>query len=367
MIYNTIGVTSGGNLSGLDICYTQFTETGGLWTYEILNTECVIYSTTWIEKLKGAVYLDAYKYELLNKTYGNYIGNCVHEFIIKHNLQYKVALVSSLGHTTFNEPKLGIIGQLGCGAAIAAITGLPVVSNLRALDMALGGQGTPLTPIAEKHLLPDFDFYLNIGNMASISLKNEDTFIAFKTGLAYKIINLLIKNSGKINDASGVLETGGQINMALLEELNSSDYYKLPFNSLVNNNINDVDIYNIIIKYNLPLNNALCTFNTHIAYQLQRGIEQIYRQQNLTIAPRKLLITGLGTFNNYLVQQIQHYLKPLQIEIIIAGSNLAIYKKALTIAFMGVLRWREANNTIVTLTGATKSSIGGALWLGGDA
>ncbi|MEO7095342.1 MAG: anhydro-N-acetylmuramic acid kinase, partial [Polyangiales bacterium] len=51
----------------------------------------------------------------------------------------------------------------GDGAAIAAETRLPVVSDLRALDVAFSGQGAPIVPIGEKLLFAGYDYFLNLG------------------------------------------------------------------------------------------------------------------------------------------------------------------------------------------------------------
>ena len=59
--------------------------------------------------------------------------------------------------------------QLGEGAAIAAVTGLPVITDLRAMDLGFGGQGAPIVPVGEKKLLGDYPFFLNLGGIANIS------------------------------------------------------------------------------------------------------------------------------------------------------------------------------------------------------
>ena len=66
----------------------------------------------------------------------------VNRFIDQKKLDYKVGLIASHGHTVFHVPGSHTV-QIGDGAAIAAKTSLPVVSDLRALDVALGGQSFP--------------------------------------------------------------------------------------------------------------------------------------------------------------------------------------------------------------------------------
>ena len=50
----------------------------------------------------------------------------------------------------------------------------------------------------------------------------------------------------------------------------------------------------------------------------------------------------------------------------IPHPDLIAYKEALIMALIGVLRWREEINVLHTVTGASRSSIGGALWMGQD-
>jgi len=49
------------------------------------------------------------------------------------------------------------------------------------------------------------------------------------------------------------------------------------------------------------------------------------------------------------------------------GDDLIKYKEALIMAFIGVLRWRQEYNILSSVTGATRNSIGGALWIGQEA
>jgi anhydro-N-acetylmuramic acid kinase len=168
MVYKVIGLMSGSSLDGLDIAFVQLQENGGKWSYEIIQADCYEYSNIWIEKLKNAVNLPALDYQLLHTEYGHYLGKQVNIFIEKNNLHHQVNLVSSHGHTTFHIPAKLMTGQLGDGAAIASETQLPVVTDLRAMDVAFGGQGAPIVPIGEKLLLGDHTYFLNLGGIANI-------------------------------------------------------------------------------------------------------------------------------------------------------------------------------------------------------
>ena len=121
--------------------------------------------------------------------------------------------------------------QLGDGAAIAAETGLPVVSDLRALDVALGGQGAPLVPIGEDLLFPDFDYFLNLGGIANITCEirntqGEPSVIAFDVCAANRVLNMLATKTGLKFDEGGKIAASGNVNPGLLQKLNELEYYK---------------------------------------------------------------------------------------------------------------------------------------------
>ena len=175
MIYNVIGLMSGSSLDGLDIAFVEFSETAGKWNYEIKCAACVEYGNEWTQKLRNAIHLSAQEYQLLHTDYGRYLGERVNEFIEEFQLHHKVNLVASHGHTTFHFPEKRMTHQLGDGAAIAAETQRPVVSDLRAMDIAFGGQGAPIVPLGEKLLFPDYHYFLNIGGIANISFNSKQT------------------------------------------------------------------------------------------------------------------------------------------------------------------------------------------------
>ena len=196
MIYRVIGLMSGSSLDGLDIAFVEFHENAGKWTFELKATACYEYDTIWTQRLQNAITFSAFEYQLLHSEYGHYIGEQVNKFISENELQYQVSLIASHGHTTFHVPDKKMTAQLGDGAAIAAETGLPVVTDLRAMDVALGGQGAPIVPIGEKILLKDYDYFLNLGGIANISA-NLDPNIAFDICPANRVLNMLANDAGK--------------------------------------------------------------------------------------------------------------------------------------------------------------------------
>lgn len=374
MVYKVIGLMSGSSLDGIDLAFAEFTETAGKWNFEISCAACIEYSTEWQEKLKSAIHLSARDYQLLHTDYGRFLGENINEFIEKFELHHKVSLIASHGHTTFHIPEKKMTHQLGDGAAIAAETKLPVVSDLRSLDVAFGGQGAPIVPLGEKLLFPDYHYFLNIGGIANVSINSKSTIngnsfsdkneiIAFDICAANRVLNMLAAKKNLSYDKDGKLAAAGKINEALLQKLNSLNYYSLPYPKSLANSFGTDIIFPLIKSFDLSTEDSLCSYAEHIALQIKNALIPFFTKAEV----QQLMITGGGAFNQYLVRRISIHLSEINFEVFVPEDDVVIYKEALIMALLGTLRWREQYTVLSSVTGATQNSIGGALWLGTDA
>jgi len=368
MVYKVIGLMSGSSLDGLDIAYVHLQVGAGKWEYEIVQTACIPYPAGWKKRLEAAPLLPALEYQLLHVEYGQYLGEQVNAFIAAYGLHYQVQLIASHGHTSFHLPHRKMTAQLGDGAALAAATGINTVSDLRAMDLALGGQGAPIVPIGEKLLLGDYPYFLNLGGIANIS--SHDPFIAFDVCPANRVLNLLAAAEGREYDEGGRLAAEGQVNAALLEQLNALPYYRQASPKSLSNDFGTDTVYPMIRAAGLRTADALRTYVEHIAVQIGRAMEMpgVHAEAAGTgVAGRRVLVTGGGAHNIFLTGRLQELLALSGVELIVPEATLVDYKEALVMALIGVLRWREENNVLASVTGASRNSIGGAVWIGQEA
>jgi len=85
----------------------------------------------------------------------------------------------------------------------------------------------------------------------------------------------------------------------------------------------------------------LRTFTEHIAFQIAKA---------LPVKKGKLLITGGGAYNDFLIAQIEHYLPEMQI--VIPDAKTIEFKEALIFALLGVLKVRNEINVLSSVTGS---------------
>ncbi len=369
MVYRIIGLMSGSSLDGLDIVFSKLEESRGVWSYSIEAVACYKYDDYWRNTLRNAKNLDAYNYILLHVQYGKFLSEKINQFITENNLQHRVQLIASHGHTVFHAPEFNMTSQLGDGATIAALTGINVVCDLRNIDVALNGQGAPIVPIGEKLLFPGYNFYLNIGGIANISYQTENSFIAFDICAANSILNKLAQINEKEYDEDGNLAAAGIVNSNLLQELNELEYYKQSFPKSLSNEFGISVVYPLIRSYKIDIKDALRTYIEHIAVQVFDSIIILLNDNNemKNLQRYNLLITGGGAFNKFLIEVLKEKLSQINIDIVIPEAEVIKYKEALIMALLGVLRWREENTVLASVTGASRSSIGGAVWIGLEA
>lgn len=351
---------SGSSLDGLDIAYVQLTEVRGKWDFSILNADCISYAPEWQSALKSANTATITDFLKLNTSYGRYIGEQVVQFMTRYNLEHKVHFIASHGHTVFHDPSRSTTFQLGDGASIAAITGLPVINDLRAADVALGGQGAPIVPIGDKLLFTDYTYLLNLGGIANLTIQGTDTTsMAFDICPANQLLNALAARLGRNMDEGGAIAATGKIVSQIANELGNNPYYlQLPPKSLSNEAVAQM-IQSVVTNNNYAVEDLLCTASFHIAQKIVDALQMVSHNDTSSL----MLVTGGGAFNEFLTEALRSLLANRNITLVIPDPNVVKFKEALVMALIGALRWREEVNVLNSVTGASRDSVGGAIWL----
>jgi len=144
----------------------------------------------------------------------------------------------------------------------------------------------------------------------------------------------------------------GNLSHSLLSALNQLPYYNHPPPKSLGKEWVLSHVYPILDSSSVLLNDQLNTFCEHIAIQISRALG---KEKN-----HKILITGGGAFNDFLLERIKYHTPN---PILLPDANTINFKEALIFAFLGVLRWREEPNCLQSVTGARKDNIGGAIYL----
>ena len=349
--YNVIGVMSGTSLDGIDLARINFSIENEKWSYEILESETVSYSNDWLNKLKVAVEFSSEELTKLNDDYTDYLGNIIKSFTDKYKIS-NLDAVCSHGHTILHQPQNGFTLQIGNLTKIAEIINQIVICDFRVQDVQLGGQGAPLVPIGDRILFSEYDYCLNLGGFSNISFESNNKRIAFDISPVNTVLNFYANKSGLDYDDKGKISKSGKINLELLNELNALDYYKKSFPKSLGFEFVKKIVLPLIENYSIAIEDKMNTFTEHVAIQTSLALE------NKT---GKILITGGGAYNDFLIERMQFHLP--NIEIIIPDNKTLEFKEALIFALLGVLKLRNEINVLSSVTGAKQDHSTGIIFI----
>lgn len=347
--YKAIGVMSGTSLDGLDIVLCNFSFRNK-WNFEIEHYATIEYSKEWHKKLESAPILNGLELSLLHKEFGEFIGDSINKFL--ENIDSKIDLIASHGHTVFHQPDKRLTLQIGDGQEIAVKTGIKTICDFRSKDIALGGQGAPLVPIGDKLLFSDYDYCLNIGGFANTSFEDNGNRIAFDICPANIILNHIANKSGHTFDKNGALGALGILDSDLLQQLNSIEYYHKKYPKSLGKEWLENTFIPLLDSSEISTHNKLRTVYEHIACQISSVLN--------TKQPSRTLITGGGAYNKLLINLIKHKTKSV---LIIPESKIVEYKEALIFALLGILRMTDQINCLTSVTGANKDCSTGIIYL----
>jgi len=348
------GIMSGSSLDGLDLVLVRFEASNDVWTFDLLAAETVAYTADWKERLSKAWSGTAAELAALDHDFGAFTAAQLNRFISEQKSVPDI--IGSHGHTVFHQPDQGFTTQIGNGAVIASLTGIDTVSDFRSGDVALGGQGAPLVPVGDHYLFAGHRFCLNLGGFSNISYLKKDKRIAFDICPVNIALNYLALMAGAPYDENGTLSVSGNVEMGLLKALNHLDYYKTPPPKSLGREWFEKEFRPLIDNPAISVEDRMRTVIEHIGMQVSNALFD---------APgTTLFTTGGGSYNPMLTEVLEEHVSRHGIHVIIPDDEIVSFKEAIIFAFLAVLRSQHQRNILASVTGASRNSIGGALYKG---
>ena len=211
-----------------------------------------------------------------------------------------------------NSPEIGATLQLGSGSALAALSGIDVISDFRSADVALGGQGAPLVPMFDYAFLRSETadrLIVNIGGIANVTwlpqhAKPEDV-VAFDCGPGNMMIDSVTeKYFGEPFDRDGNHARKGTIDEALLVSLLSHPYFQQPPPKSTGRELFGETflraVYEKIEDGSLSSLDALATLTELTARSIVKSIPNVKDRPSAI----EIIVSGGGAYNNYLCERI---------------------------------------------------------------
>jgi len=260
--------------------------------------------------------------------------------------------------------------QMGEASVIAARLGVPVVSDFRPADLALGGQGAPLVPLLDfvafhsekrNRVLQNLG---GIGNMTVISAnaKAEDAF-AFDTGPANMVIDaIMTKYFGKRYDAKGAVAARGRVLDNVVHEVLRHCFFHLPPPKSAGREEfgREFTAHFLALchKHSKRKEDAVATATALTARSI--GLAwKLFLQPALADAPTDYIVAGGGANNIALMNEIADQLQPFNVSLRTSDSFgiPAAAKEAMAFALLAYQTWHRLPGNLPHATGAKRPAI----------
>ncbi len=318
-----LGLMSGTSVDGLDLALCRIAADKRKYKFRLLNTGFYGYP----DSLRSEIFKLASHFSItkaglitLDQNLAKFYARKITTFMRKNNISH-VDLIGSHGQTIYhadarlkaakNVPR-GTL-QIGNGAIIAALTGIPVVSDFRINDVALGGSGAPLTPVCHYHLFAERNkniAVLNIGGITNLTWLPKhaglDHIRATDCGPGNMIVDQLTRKLFKKRfDSGGRIALSGKVNNKLLGLFRGETWFKAPLpKSLGREQFGSERIDRFIAAargLKLSKEDLLATAS-------ELTVICVYRALSEYGLPSALIISGGGVHNRYFMNRLAEML-----------------------------------------------------------
>ncbi|MFL5566274.1 MAG: anhydro-N-acetylmuramic acid kinase [Gemmatimonadaceae bacterium] len=357
-----VGLMSGTSLDGISAAVARFRDASdGRIDVDLLAYTSRAY--TGAERTRMSAALGGgtpAEYCRLNFDLGNWLADAAIQVIAEAGVAREdIAAIASHGQTIWHEPGHST-WQTGEAAVIAERIGIDVISDFRVRDVAAGGQGAPLVPMADAMLFSsqsEWRGLQNLGGIGNITVVPPHGRIegvrAFDTGPGVAVIDGVTHalRPQLSYDVDGKLAAAGRPNMKIVTELMAHPYFSAPPPKSTGRELFNSDYVQKLIATTRA---AGASDEDIVATAVQLTAESIGDAYRRFIAEplSEVLVSGGGAKNPVLFAAIQKAAAPVAVrhfdDVYFDGEA----KEAVAFALLGYLHVTKRAGNVPTATGA---------------
>ena len=280
----------------------------------------------------------------------------------------EIDLIASHGQTLWHIPQGSLAStlQIGEPAVLAEISGITTISNFRTRDMAAGGQGAPLVPLADSLLFSHPQktrVCQNIGGISNLTYlpptikAGPGQVFAFDTGPGNMLLDQAVRRhtAGKHQfDKDGQFAAQGRINQMLLQKwIKTEPYFHRPPPKTTGRErfgpAYEEQLWLQARKAGLEFFDYLATLTAFTAASIVLSIKV-----HCPVFPDEIIISGGGTQNPVLKQMLFESLQPARLLLSDDLGLKSAAKEAAAFALLAYQTWHFQPGNVPAATGAAR-------------
>ncbi|HEY6092328.1 MAG TPA: anhydro-N-acetylmuramic acid kinase [Gemmatimonadales bacterium] len=348
-----VGVMSGTSLDGISTALVRLTENAAQLVAFRQEPYSAAERGSIIDTMARGTPKDvAFLHVALGERFaGAVLGLLAQARVSPKNLSF----IASHGQTIWHEPGRATF-QLGDAAVIAERVGVRVVSDFRARDVAAGGQGAPLVPLADVMLFGHEArgrWLLNIGGMANVTWVprrgQTDGAFAFDTGPGVAVIDAITRriDPDAPYDNDGERARRGRPVAKLLDELLGDPYFSAPPPKSTGRERFGIEYADKLLarvrKAGGSENDAVATATALTAETIARAV---------TAHEGEIVVSGGGAKNPALIERLAARVQPRPVVLFDQVFFDGEAKEAVAFAFLGLQTVSGRAGNLPAATGA---------------
>lgn len=354
-----VGLMAGTSADGIDAGVARITQRRGRMEMEELAFRSTPYESRLRRRLLAAFQGHAAPSEIcaLNRDIGLAFAAEAEEAAAQAGIPIDFA--ASHGQTVWHiPPDAGLRGatlQVGEASCIAQALRVPVISDFRQADMALGGHGAPLAPIIDFMLLThptEARVVVNIGGIANLTTlpagASADEVIAFDTGPGNVLMDEAVRRitgGSKEFDRDGRLAAQSPPDESEVDRLLAHPYFSQPPPKSTGRELFTVAMVDQLLVRGLSGSRLVSTLTELTARTIAGACRWI--------SPADAWYLGGGGAENVeLVRRLKRLIAPARVERVEAIGLRAESKEAMLFALLGYLCLAGRTGTLAKTTGA---------------
>jgi anhydro-N-acetylmuramic acid kinase len=359
-----IGLMSGTSLDGITAAVVRFTpkDESGV-SAELLAFTGKDYTQSQRERLQRALSgTTPSEYTRLNFDLGEWLAEAAIGAIAEAGIARRdIAAIASHGQSIWHEPGHST-WQTGESSVIAERTGIDVISDFRVRDMAAGGQGAPLVPMADAMLFSDTKQWRglqNLGGIGNVSVVPPGGDLrgvrAFDTGPGCGVIDKVVRKlrPGVAYDVDGAMASKGKAITKVVDRLLEHEYFRTAPPKSTGPELFSVKYTDDLIAA-CRASSPGCTDEDIVATAVLLTARSVADSYERFIAEpvSEIFLSGGGAKNPALVKAIAEQVAPREVRDFDKTFFDGEAKEAVAFALLGYLHLAGRPGNVPTATGA---------------